>query len=130
MTVISTEPTSVRLDVWLWSVRLFKTRSAATTACRAGHVRLNAAPAKAAQPVRVGDRVTVRRPGWQQEFQVTKLIVKRVGAPVAAQCYIDHSPPRPAELGVPVGRRDRGAGRPTKKDRREMERLRSLDGSH
>ncbi|MDO5368613.1 MAG: RNA-binding S4 domain-containing protein, partial [Kocuria sp.] len=58
-----------------------------------------------------------------------KLIVKRVGAPVAAQCYIDHSPPRPAELSVPVGRRDRGAGRPTKKDRREMERLRGLDGS-
>ncbi|MCT1803844.1 RNA-binding S4 domain-containing protein [Kocuria carniphila] len=124
------EPTSVRLDVWLWSVRLFKTRSAATTACRAGHVRLNAAPVKAAQPVHVGDRVTVRRPGWQQEFQVTKLIVKRVGAPVAAQCYIDHSPPRPAELSVPVGRRDRGAGRPTKKDRREMERLRGLGGNY
>ena len=120
----SNEPSSVRLDVWLWSVRLFKTRSSATQGCRAGHVRLNDAPVKPAQPVRRGDRVTVRRPGWQQEFQVTQLIVKRVGAPVAARCYIDHSPPRPAELSVPVARRDRGAGRPTKKDRRELEKLR------
>ena len=124
MTAHSNELSSVRLDVWLWSVRVFKTRSEATAACRAGHVRLNAAPVKAAQPVRVGDRVTVRRPGWQQEFQVTKLITKRVGAPVAVQCYMDHSPQRPAELYVPVARRDRGAGRPTKKDRRELERLR------
>ena len=55
-------PASVRLDVWLWSVRIFKTRSEATTACRAGHVRLNGASAKAAQALRVGDTVTVRRP--------------------------------------------------------------------
>ena len=118
------EPTSVRLDAWLWSVRLFKTRSAATTACRAGHVRLNAAPVKAAQPVRVGDRVTVRRPGWQQEFQVTKLIVKRVGAPVARECYEDRSTPPPPQLRSAVPQRDRGAGRPTKKDRRKIEQLR------
>ena len=119
-------PASVRLDVWLWSVRIFKTRSEATTACRAGHVRLNGAPAKAAQALRVGDTVTVRRPGWQQEIVVRRLLLKRVGAPVAVKCYVDHSPPRPAELSVPVARRDRGAGRPTKKDRRELERLRGL----
>ncbi|RKQ35106.1 RNA-binding S4 domain-containing protein [Kocuria tytonis] len=119
----SHDPASARLDVWLWSVRLFKTRSSATQGCRAGHVRLNGAPVKAAQPVRVGDRVSVKRPGWLQEFEVTRLIVKRVGAPVAVKCYIDHSPPRPAELSVPVARRDRGAGRPTKRDRRELERL-------
>ena len=117
-------PATTRLDVWLWSVRLFKTRSLATQACRAGHVRLNGAPVKAAQAVRVGDRVSVKRPGWQQEFEVRRLILKRVGAPMAAECYIDHSPPRPAELSVPVARRDRGAGRPTKKDRRELEKLR------
>ena len=117
-------PATTRLDVWLWSVRLFKTRSLATQACRAGHVRLNGAPVKAAQAVRVGDRVSVKRPGWQQEFEVRRLILKRVGAPVAAECYIDHSPPRPAELSVPVARRARGAGRPTKKDRRELEKLR------
>ena len=66
-------PASVRLDVWLWSVRLCKTRSSATQGCRAGHVRLNGAPVKAAQPVRVGDRVSVKRPGWQQEFEVTRI---------------------------------------------------------
>ena len=75
-------PASVRLDVWLWSVRIFKTRSEATTACRAGHVRLNGAPVKAAQALRVGDTVTVRRPGWQQEIVVRRLLLKRVGAPV------------------------------------------------
>lgn len=117
---------SVRLDVWLWSVRLFKTRSAATQGCRGGHVRLNGAPVKAAAPVRVGDRVSVKRPGWQQEFEVKQLISKRVGAPVAMTCYVDHSPPRPAELSMPVGKRDRGAGRPTKKDRRDLEKLRGL----
>ena len=106
----SNDPATARLDVWLWSVRLFKTRSSATQACRAGHVRLNGAPVKAAQQVRVGDKVSVKRPGWQQEFRITRLIPKRVGAP--------------AELSVPVARRDRGAGRPTKKDRRELERLR------
>ena len=52
-----------RLDAWLWSVRLFKTRSAATAACRGGHVRVNDAPAKAAQPVATGDTVRVRRSG-------------------------------------------------------------------
>lgn len=120
----SNDPATARLDVWLWSVRQFKTRSSATQACRAGHVRLNGAPVKAAQQVRVGDKVSVKRPGWQQEFRITRLIPKRVGAPVAVTCYEDNSPPRPAELSVPVARRDRGAGRPTKKDRRELERLR------
>ena len=117
-------PASVRLDVWLWSVRIFKTRSEATTACRAGHVRLNGAPAKAAQALRVGDTVTVRRPGWQQEIVVRRLLLKRVGAPVARECYEDRSTPPPPQLRSAVPQRDRGAGRPTKKDRRKIEPLR------
>ncbi len=117
-------PASVRVDVWLWAVRVFKTRSAATAACRAGHVRIDGTSVKAAQPVRPGQRVTVRRPGHEQVLEVVRLLVKRVGPPVAATAYVDHSPPPPAPLHAAVPRRDRGAGRPTKKDRREMDRLR------
>lgn len=115
----------VRLDAWLWAVRIYKTRSAATTACRAGHVRLNSDPVKASQIVVPGDRIRVRKDGWDRELEVTGLISKRVGAPVAAKCYLDHTPPREKVVVPQVPIRDRGAGRPTKKDRREIDRLRS-----
>lgn len=123
-------PGIVRVDSWIWSVRLFKTRSAAATACRAGHVRVNGVAVKPARPLVVGDEVRVRVDGFERVVEVARLINKRVGPPVAAECLIDKSPARPpreAVLGIPV--RDRGAGRPTKRDRREIERLRGrLDG--
>jgi ribosome-associated heat shock protein Hsp15 len=115
----------VRVDAWIWSVRLAKTRSAAGTACRAGHVRVNGERAKPAQLVRPGDEVRVRQEGRERIVIVQKTIAKRVGAPVAAECLIDKSPPPPPRefvAAVPV--RDRGTGRPTKRDRREMDRLR------
>ncbi|WP_334123914.1 RNA-binding S4 domain-containing protein [Glutamicibacter sp.] len=120
-------PTSgkVRLDAWLWSVRIYKTRSAATTACRAGHVRLNGEPVKASQTVVTGDRIRVRKDGFDRDVEVTGLLSKRVSAPVAAKCYLDHTPPRERVVIPQVPVRDRGTGRPTKKDRREMDRLRS-----
>ncbi|NKG19402.1 S4 domain-containing protein [Paeniglutamicibacter terrestris] len=118
------ETKAVRIDAWLWSIRIFKTRSAATTACRAGHVRLNDKPAKAAQIIVSGDTVRVRQSGFDRILEVTALIAKRVGADVAVRCYVDHTPVRPKEFIPQVPVRDRGAGRPTKKDRREMERLR------
>ena len=111
-----------RIDVWLWSVRLFKTRSLATKAVTGGHVRLNGDPVKPAHAVRPGDRVTVKEPGWTREFEVVELLSKRVGAPIARKAYVDHSPERPAFLNVPVAKRDRGTGRPTKKDRRAIDR--------
>ncbi|MDO4255480.1 MAG: RNA-binding S4 domain-containing protein [Kocuria sp.] len=117
-------PLSVRIDLWLWSVRIMKTRSAATAACRAGHVRLNHAPVKASQAVRVGDTVVVRHPGWQQVLEVRQLISQRVGAPVARECYEDLSEPPPPQVRAAVPRRDPGTGRPTKKERRALERLR------
>ncbi|PWI42017.1 RNA-binding S4 domain-containing protein [Streptomyces sp. ICBB 8177] len=115
----------VRVDSWIWSVRLTKTRSAAAAACRAGHVRVNGERAKPAQPVRPGDEVRLRYAGRERVVVVAKVITKRVGAPVAAECYVDNSPPppRPEQVAV-VAVRDRGAGRPTKRDRRELERLR------
>lgn len=120
-----------RLDVWLWSVRLAKTRSAANKAISGGHVRLNGDPVKPAHIVVPGDVVTVREPGWERRYEVTQVISKRVGAPVAQTCYIDQSPPKPEYLvSGPVARRDRGAGRPTKRDRREIDRLTGRPADH
>ena len=116
-----------RLDVWLWSVRIFKTRSMATNAVRGGHVRLNGDPVKPARVVKPGDKVTVREPGWIREFEVKQLLTKRVGHTVAVEAYVDHSPERPEHLSVPMGRRDRGAGRPTKRDRRRIDHLLGRD---
>jgi ribosome-associated heat shock protein Hsp15 len=119
---------SVRIDSWIWSVRLAKTRSLGASACKGGHVRVNGQNVKPSYTVRVGDEVRVRQEGWERVVIVKRLIRKRVGAPVAAQCYVDNSPPPPPRqfVGAPAGIRDRGTGRPTKRDRREMERLRGL----
>jgi len=119
------EPESTRVDRWVWAVRLAKTRSEATTACRGGHVRVNGKPIKPASPVRIGDEVRVMRGGRERIVEVTKIIEKRVGAAVAAECLIDRSPPPPPrEFVAPVAVRERGSGRPTKKERRQLDRLR------
>jgi ribosome-associated heat shock protein Hsp15 len=114
---------TVRVDRWLWSVRLFKTRSLATEACRAGHVAVNGGITKASTPVRVGDTVTVRTGGTDKVVEVARVIATRVGAAVASECLVDRSPaPAPREPSGLV--RDRSAGRPTKRDRRMIDRLR------
>ncbi|OZE95688.1 RNA-binding S4 domain-containing protein [Rhodococcoides fascians] len=119
---------SVRLDSWIWAVRLFKTRSAAAAACRAGHVRVNGTPAKPGLRIGVDDEVRLRVDGLEKIVVVTRLIAKRVGAPVAAECMLDRSPPPPPkEILASQPRRDRGAGRPTKRDRRDLDKLRDLD---
>jgi ribosome-associated heat shock protein Hsp15 len=116
---------SARVDLWLWAVRLFKSRSAATDACRGGHVRVNGSPAKPATPVRVGDRITTRVHGRERVLEVVTVIAKRVGAPLAAECLVDHSPPPPdADRASVPFLRDPASGRPTKRDRRRMDRLR------
>ena len=117
----------VRIDAWVWAVRLYKTRSDAATACRAGHVKLNGHAVKPAQQVVPGDRVRVWVNHWESDVEVVRTINKRVGAPIARTCYIDHTPPPPPmDVLASVPRRDRGAGRPTKKERREMERFRGI----
>ena len=84
---------TTRVDKWLWAVRLTKTRSAATDACSAGHVKVNGAPAKPAHPVKVGDRVEAYLHGRQRILEVVRIIEKRVSAPLAAECLVDDSPP-------------------------------------
>lgn len=120
---------SVRVDVWLWAVRQLKTRTLATNTAKAGHVRVNGDPAKPAQKVKVGDEIRLRIEGQDRILEVTKLIVKRTSAPIAQGCYIDHTPPREKVFMPPLFKRERGAGRPTKKERREMDRLRGLDAN-
>jgi ribosome-associated heat shock protein Hsp15 len=113
-----------RVDSWIWSVRLAKTRPAASGACRAGHVRVNGARVKPAHAVRAGDEVRLRQDGRERVVIVVRLITKRAGAPVAAECYIDNSPPAPPrEEAVAVAVRDHGTGRPTKRERRSIEKL-------
>src|SRR5690242_16641523 len=108
----------------MWSVRLAPTRSAASGACRAGHVRVNGVRVKPAHAVRVGDEVRLRGEERERVVVVQQVITKRVSASAAATCYVDNSPPPPPrEEAVPVAARARGAGRPTKRDRRSIEKL-------
>ncbi len=120
---------SVRVDRWLWAVRGFKTRAQANDACTKGRVRINGEVCKPASKLRVGDRVEARRKGSTIVYEVVELLEKRVGAARADEARIDLSPPSPSRaephaFEVVVPTRDRGAGRPTKKDRRQMQRFR------
>ena len=121
----------VRVDVWLWSVRIFKTRSAANTACGAGNVRIDGAVVKASKTVSPGQTITARRRGHVRIVEVVELHSKRVGAEIASAAYVDHSPApepkRPRE--GPPGIRDQGAGRPTKRDRRKIDEFRGRNSS-
>jgi ribosome-associated heat shock protein Hsp15 len=116
-------PGETRIDRWLCAVRLVKTRPLATRLCDGGHVRVNGSPAKPSTKIRAGDRVEALIADRKRIVEVTRPIESRVGAAVAATCYVDHSPPvvletRPAIVLA------RGEGRPSKRLRRELERLR------
>lgn len=120
-----TAGTPVRVDAWIWAVRLIKTRSLAAEACRAGHVKINGSSVKPAQQVVPGDRVRLWKDHREYDVEVLDTPRKRLGAPAARKCYADHSPPLPPkEILASQPRRDRGAGRPTKKERRKLDELR------
>jgi ribosome-associated heat shock protein Hsp15 len=116
---------ATRVDRWIWAVRLCKTRAEASAACRGGHVRVNGASAKPATPVHVGDRVEAFVHGRARVLEVVRDIDKRVSAPLAAECVVDHSPPPPPRDGAVDLSRDPGSGRPTKRERRQLDRFRS-----
>jgi len=124
---MSPEPlSSVRVDKWLWAVRLYKTRTAAADACRGGHVRVDDQPVKPARDLRAGDVLQVRLADITRTVRVLAPLEHRVGAPLVPTYLQDLTPPEEYERrkrnqeagGI---QRDPGAGRPTKKDRRLLE---------
>ena len=114
---------SVRIDRWLCAARIFRSRSLSMAACSGGHVSCNDANVKPHHPVRPGDRIEVRGAESLRRLEVLALADKRLSAPRARELYEDHSPPPPPrEERPPLP--ERGAGRPTKRDRRTLRRLR------
>lgn len=119
---------SLRLDKWLWAVRVFKTRSLATDACRAGSVQINQEPAKPAREVRVGEEIAVRQGIVTRTLRVVGLPRSRVGPKLVADFCTDLTPPeefaKAREQRVQqLLAREKGSGRPTKRDRRLLDRL-------
>mgnify|MGYP001591798599 FL=1 len=122
------EAEEMRVDKWLFTVRLFKTRSEAAEACRSGKVRLNDSPAKAAKPVRVGDTVSVRQSPITRTLKVVGLTGRRVGAKLVADFAEDKTPPADFEKLrlAKLQRSDpthKKPGRPSKRDRRLIHRF-------
>lgn len=115
---------NVRVDKWLWAARMFKTRSQAGKACTAGHVKVNGESVKASKTVRCGDHLEVQTPGGLRILDILHLADKRGSAPVARTLYEDHTPPPPPKEERTFAVRERGTGRPVKKDRRLLIRLR------
>jgi len=119
----------VRLDKWLQVARVFKTRSQATRACNLNRVKVNDQQAKAHRQVALGDRIEVEKGDWQRILEVKALRDKPVPKAEARALFEDRSPAPPEDpmdqlLRRPAVKREKGAGRPTKKDRRQLERLR------
>ena len=119
-----------RIDLWLWAVRIYKTRSLAATACRSSKVRVNGQTVKPSRIVRAGDRIEVRRGAMTRELEVKVILTGRVGAKLVEEYLIDHTPPEVYEEAARQSRerravdpvREGGGGRPTKKDRRAWSR--------
>ncbi len=119
---------AVRIDKWLWAVRIYKTRSEAAEACRGSAVRINGTIAKPSAKLRTGDLVTARTAALTRTLYVTGLTEKRIGAPRVPEYLVDRTPEseyqaaREKRQNARLFALDQG-GRPTKKDRRDIERL-------
>ncbi|HEY6727371.1 MAG TPA: S4 domain-containing protein [Polyangiaceae bacterium] len=118
------EPASplVRLDRWLCAARVFKSRTLAAAACGAGHVSVNGRAVRASHAGKVGDEVRAKPPRGPVVLIVIRLADKRLSPKDAVLLYEDRSPPPPPD--DPVFRRERGSGRPTKADRRKLDKMR------
>ena len=116
----------IRIDKYLWAVRLYKTRSIATDACRSGRVKLNGLPVKPSHEISVGEIYELNIEQTHRTVQVKELLANRIGAKLVENYLTDLTPPEEYER-IQMARqygfehRDRGAGRPTKRDRREIE---------
>jgi ribosome-associated heat shock protein Hsp15 len=115
---------AVRIDLWLVAARIYKTRSLAQHACEGGRVKLNGQSVKASRALKRGDEVRTELAHGLQILVVLELAEKRLGAPAARLLYDDRSPPPVPKEERDFALRDRGAGRPTKADRRALTRLR------
>ncbi len=118
----------VRIDKFLWAIRAFKTRTEAADACKGGKVKVGQANAKPSRPVAPGEIIKVHKGVVEYTYRVVEPTEHRVGAALVPQYAENLTPPEEInKLKAPVETffltRDRGAGRPTKKDRREMEKL-------
>lgn len=129
----------LRIDKYLWAIRIFKTRSLATEACKAGRVKLNGQNVKPSYLIKVGETYAIQKGPERKVILVTGLLERRVDAKTAVQFYEDHTPVEDtyafkSVFHAPVLKRDRGTGRPTKKDRREIDDLQTdwwdKDGEH
>ncbi len=122
------EKEKLRIDKYLWAIRAFKTRSLATEACKAGRVKLGGQAIKPAYAVKKAEIYTVQKGGLKKTIRVVALLEKRMDAKSVVAYYEDLTPPEETQAFKsaflsPMLARDRGAGRPTKKDRREIDEL-------
>ncbi len=118
----------IRVDKWLWAVRIFKTRTLSTDNIRSGKVSVHGDSVKASYNVKVGDLIKVKKNGFDFQYEVKEIIEKRVNAQIAFTCYVDQTPPEELQkfeswylAGKKGEFRERGTGRPTKKERRAIE---------
>jgi len=130
-----TSSDKIRIDKWLYAVRIFKTRSMATDACNAGKVKMKDDRVKPSKLVTVGDILTVQKPFYKQICKVTGLVEKRISAKLIPDFMEDLTPPIDLEIQktafkYPVAKRNRGEGRPTKKDRRQIEKFKEVFNDH
>lgn len=126
------EKEKTRIDKWLWAVRIFKSRTLANDVVKRGKASINGKAAKPSSMVAAGDLVVVTKNGFNLEFRVQKIIKKRVGAPIAQTCYVDQTPEEELNkyqewyIGKSRGEiREKGTGRPTKRDRRDISRFKT-----
>lgn len=118
----------VRIDKWLWAVRIYKSRTIASDACKDGKIRINGISVKPSHMVTEGEEVEVKKGGFDFRYRTLRLLDKRVGAPIAITCYEDLTPAEELNkykewfVGKKGGEfREKGAGRPTKRERREID---------
>jgi ribosome-associated heat shock protein Hsp15 len=126
-------PTTVRMDKWLWAARIYKTRSAAATACRDGRVRIGGQPVKPSRTVKINDLIFAKNGDINRTIKVLGLLERRIGAQAVKEFAEDLTPAseyeKPREPALqPLFRRPKGTGRPTKKDRRQMGKFRDFFG--
>ena len=121
----------IRIDKWLWAVRMYKTRSLTSDACASGKIKIDGENVKASYLLKTGQTIQINKEGEKHILKSVKLIEKRVGSPLALECYEDLTPPEEKNKRLFSASsyevRDRGIGRPTKRDRRDIEKFKDKD---